>query len=357
MQMVTEYSEKQMHEIGARIKFARRARGLNQGQLCDRARIPSIKIVSKYELGLDIPRGERLTLICKALGVTEHYILEGETMAMSVSETVKKPQLVTAIQPVETKEPDGVEESAKPEEPKKKAFSYVDKRTTYVWPNCEKLKELRMKHKLSQADVALLCGIEAKSKTGLKSTISLWETGRSRIAPSHLRILSEYYSVPYDELVDAERTKNNPVTIAVGNLYNTPAMKKHREKLEAEQQKEEVTMVKEPETKPEPAPIQHVQNIPERAEDYFCKNVKYYVNKREIKDEVFEDACGCDIGFMDEVIRHSYKIPLTVTLKIARLLDMSIEELVSDTSAMEIEKEIAEYEAKIRELRKQMGMK
>lgn len=104
MPVYSKYTEEQMRGIGRRIKFARKERGLNQGQLCERARIPSTNVVSKFELGLDVPKGERLKLIADALGVSEDYIIKGEgkDMAMSTKQTRKQEQVeeVESVEPV-----------------------------------------------------------------------------------------------------------------------------------------------------------------------------------------------------------------------------------------------------------------
>ena len=99
--------------------------------------------------------------------------------------------------------------------------------------------------------------------------------------------------------------------------------------------------------------------IPVNAEQIFCKNVKFYLADRGINQAAFEKKIvGPESGggYLDHVIAHGPKIPLNIACQIARELDMSIEELVTDNTALKVEREIEEYERRIRELKRKIGM-
>lgn len=209
MPVYSKYTEEQMRGIGHRIKFARRARGLNQGQLCERARIPSTKIVSNFELGLDVPKGNRLKLIADALGVSEEYIIDGkkeeDTMAMSTKQTKQaKIEAVEPVGPIAKVQVQDTADTAKedmpadmPAEEVKAAPAKVQKAKTsasktkkaktsrsktkkakakakasgitvrrksgYVWPNSDRLVELRRQGGLSITEIADFCGVTWQS--------------------------------------------------------------------------------------------------------------------------------------------------------------------------------------------------
>lgn len=63
--------------LGPRLRATRRAAGLSQQQLADRAGL-SVSAVSKAEQGLTDPRGPTLEALARALGVTEADLSGGK---------------------------------------------------------------------------------------------------------------------------------------------------------------------------------------------------------------------------------------------------------------------------------------
>ena len=354
MQACSKFTDEQMRDIGHRIKFARRKRGLNQGQLCDRARIPSIKIVSKFELGLDVPKGERLRLIADALGVTENYIIEGEGEKMAMNTQVKKvePVMPATEAPVQAKtvvvkEEPPADVSAKDDKTnaapaktvkakaaKTKAAKAktkakekaLRKKAGYVWPNSEKMKELRQQGGLSITEIADFCGLTWQS-------VKNWETQKNKVSLHDAAKLAGLYGVTVDEIV---LLKEEQKTILAAAPITAQAPKK------------ENTVLVLPKKQEPAVPLE----IPENPEEMFCKNVRYFAVKKGCSDKEFENAVGCELSFFEDVQKDgwNWKLPLGVVLKTAGFLGKTVEELVCEKKAVEIEAMAAEYERKAREV-------
>lgn len=377
MPVYSKYTEEQMRGIGHRIKFARRARGLNQGQLCERARIPSTKIVSNFELGLDVPKGNRLKLIADALGVSEEYIIDGkkeDAMAMSTEQTrqVKneavEPVKSIAEVPVQdtadtakedmpadmsaeeakaapakaqkaktsaskTKKAKTSKSKTKKTKAKAKASGITARRKSgYVWPNSDRLVELRRQGELSITEIADFCGVTWQS-------VKNWEVQKYKISMYDAAKLAGLYGVSVDEIALLKEEQK-------AQLAAVPAAEPVRRK--------ENTTAALPKKQEQAAPLE----LPENPEEMFCRNVKYFLSQKGCSDKEFEDAVGCDPSFFDDVQKDSWnwKLPLAVVLKTARFLGRTVEELVCDRKAAEIEAMAAEYERKARELRKMIGV-
>ena len=235
MPVYSKYTEEQMRGIGHRIKFARRARGLNQGQLCERARIPSTKIVSNFELGLDVPKGNRLKLIADALGVSEEYIIDGkkeeDAMAMSTKQTRQvKFEAVEPVEPIAEVPVQDTADTVKEDMPadmpaeevkaapakaqkaktsasktkkaktsksktkKAKASEITARRKSgYVWPNSDRLVELRQQGELSITEIADFCGVTWQS-------VKNWEVQKYKISMHDAAKLAGLYGVSVDEI-------------------------------------------------------------------------------------------------------------------------------------------------------------
>jgi transcriptional regulator with XRE-family HTH domain len=376
--IITKYSKEQMKEIGQRIKTARMEHGLSQGQLCERARIPSTKIVSKFELGLDVPKDDRLKKIADTLHVSAEYILDGDTteknrkeaaMAMgtkqieagpeaetavehseqSVEETGEVPAVEQAVehseQPVEeTREASSATSDNHVKKPKtakaaksrkktkgkrsKASDSAVRKKSGYAWPKSDRLMELREQGGFTLKEIADFCGLTRQS-------VVYWESQRNKISLYDAAKLAELYGVSVDELVfmkkeQAEQLASEPAAATA------PAVTAQPEKQE------------------QAAPLE----IPENPEEMFCRNVRYFLSQKGCSDQEFEAAVGCEPSFFDDVQKDgwNWKIPLGVVLRTASFLGKTVEELVCDTKAAEIEAMAVEYERKARELRQMIGI-
>lgn len=372
MPVYSKYTEERMRGIGHRIKFARRARGLNQGQLCERARIPSTKIVSNFELGLDVPKGNRLKLIADALGVSEEYIIDGkkeeDTMAMSTKQTKQaKIEAVEPVGPIAKVQVQDTADTAKedmpadmPAEEVKAAPAKVQKAKTsasktkkaktsrsktkkakakakasgitvrrksgYVWPNSDRLVELRRQGGLSITEIADFCGVTWQS-------VKNWEVQKYKISMHDAAKLAGLYGVSVDEIALLNEEQKAQLTAA-------PAAEPVRRK--------ENTAAALPKKQEQAAPLE----LPDNPEEMFCRNVKYFLSQKGCSDKEFEDVVGCDPSFFDDVQKDSWnwKLPLAVVLKTAGFLGRTVEELVCDKKAAEIEAMAAEYERKAREV-------
>lgn len=370
MPVYSKYTEEQMRGIGRRIKFARKERGLNQGQLCERARIPSTNVVSKFELGLDVPKGERLKLIADALGVSEDYIIKGEgkDMAMSTKQTRKQEQVeeVESVEPVAEVPVQDMTDAAKedmpanaPEEnkteavpartpkaktaktkaPKAKASKSkakaakartkedaLRKKAGYAWPNADRMKMLRQQGGLSITEIADFCGVSWQS-------VKNWEDQKYRVSLHDAAKLAGLYGVNIEEIVLLKEEQK-------AQLATVPT--------EAPVPRKENTVMVLPKKQEPVASLE----IPENPEEMFCRNVKYFLAKKGCSDKEFEDAVGCEPSFFDDAQKDgwNWKLPLAVVLKTAEFLGKTVEELVCDRKAAEIEAMAAEYERKAREV-------
>ena len=358
MPVYSKYTEEQMRGIGRRIKFARKERGLNQGQLCERARIPSIKVVSKFELGLDVPKGERLKLIADALGVSEDYIIKGEDdMAMNTKDKaveIVEPVTEVPVQdtadaakedtPADTPAEESKAETAPAKTPKAKAAKSkakaakarakedtLRKKAGYAWPNADRMKMLRQQGGLSITEIADFCGVTWQS-------VKNWEDQKYRVSLHDAAKLAGLYGVNIEEIVLLKEEQK-------AQLATVPT--------EAPVPRKENTVMVLPK-KQEPAAS---LEIPENPEEMFCRNVKYFLAKKGCSDKEFENFVGCEPSFFDDAQKDgwNWKLPLAVVLKTAEFLGKTVEELVCDRAAAEIEAMAAEYERKARELRKMLG--
>ena len=96
--------------------------------------------------------------------------------------------------------------------------------------------------------------------------------------------------------------------------------------------------------------------IPVNAEQIFCKNVKYYISERSLDEKTFLEKVGAAEGYLDDVIKHNFKIPMAVILKIGRELGVPVEDLATDNKASQIEQEIMAMEKRIAELKAKIGV-
>lgn len=372
MPVYSKYTEEQMRGIGHRIKFARRARGLNQGQLCERARIPSTKIVSNFELGLDVPKGNRLKLIADALGVSEEYIIDGkkeeDAMAMSTKQTRQvKIEAVEPVKPITEVPVQDTADIAKEDMPadmsaeevkaapaktqkaktsvsktkkaktsksktnkakaKAKASEITARRKSgYVWPNSDRLVELRRQGELSITEIADFCGVTWQS-------VKNWEVQKYKISMHDAAKLAGLYGVSVDEIALLKEEQK-------AQLAAAPAAEPVRRK--------ENTAAALPKKQEPAGPLE----LPENPEEMFCRNVKYFLAKKGCSDKEFENFVGCEPSFFDDAQKDgwNWKLPLAVVLKTAEFLGKTVEELVCDRKAAEIEAMAAEYERKAREV-------
>ena len=334
--MTTKYSPLQMSEIGKHLKEARLSMKLSQGQVCYKARIPSIKVLSKFELGQDVPKGERLKNLAKVLGVTEDYILEGEKMIEL--KPIKAVSVTPEEKTVEVKPEETLKMTLEATEPVKsisvrkslnhRSKSTDDNRWDYLWIKGDVFRKLRKDANLSNKEVAEFFGIT-------ETAIWHWDNGKKRMAPTHIRMFCELVGVTEDILIDKERNEKEPVD------------RKNQTHLPNPKTKIVVTLEED---------IPMITEIPENAEQQFVKNVRYYIHLRGLNEKEFIEKIGGEEGYFDIVLKHNTKIPLSCLIKIGRELGFSIEDLVFDESAKKVENEILEMERKIRDLRAQIGM-
>lgn len=331
-------SKTNAEEIGRRIKEARLNRGFSQWQLCQRLGFKSTKVLAGYETGR-YPISEDLIKRCaKALNVTEDYILEGEKMAMSSVSTVpKKPEIAVVKPSVVTGE-------LVPEDVAKPKPKYAANRNEYVWIHGDVLSENMKKAHMTNKEAAELVGANNAS------TVNAWRRGHNRLYKGWAKIFCEYFGITMDELVDKERNESEPQKW-VNNLPNNK--KKHKE--EAVNPTTPITVTMEEKPMPELVTVND-RPIPANAEQVFCKNVKYYISERGLDEKTFLEKVGAAEGYLDDVIKHNFKIPMAVILKIGRELGISVEELATDNKAAIVEAEILELEKRMKDLRAMIGI-
>lgn len=325
-------------EIGKRLKDARLERGFSQWQLCQKLGFKSTRILAKYENGT-FPMPEDLVARCaKELGVAADYILEGEKMAMNTITMVPKPQIAVV-------KPDVVIPEKEEETEKKRTakYSYSCKRTDYIWIRGDVLSENMKKAHLTNKEAAILVGAHNQE------VVNGWRRGKNRINPEWAKILCEYFGITMDELVDKERNEKEPNKI----LSSIPPQLRKKEAESNETIKEEPK--KEETAMPELVTVSD-RPIPVNAEQIFCKNVKFYISERKLDENKFLEKVGASEKYLDDVIKHNYKIPMAVTLRIARELGISVEDLATDDKAFKIEQEILELEKRMKDLRAMIGI-
>ena len=338
--MVKTYSKEEIAAIGARLKEARLKRGLSQWQLCRKVGLKDVHILSGYEIGRFPIKEKLVQKFAKELGVTTNYILEGEKeMAMSSvvvkKEETKVPQVIADAVPK-------TEETAE-----KETNTYAGKRKDYVWMKGDVFKENYIKSKLRPVELSELLNMR---KTTATSAYRKWFNNENRIHISYVNILAEYFGISPDELIDKERNEREPV-----NLNGGPGRgRKWTDDKDPSPTTPIVVTMEAPNDIPQ---TEEKKPIPINAEQAFVQNVKYYISKNNLDEGDFLEKIGAEDGFFDLVIKHNVKIPLAVVIKIARELDMSVEDLVFDDGARKITEEIMAMEKRMAELKAMIGMK
>ena len=340
--MVKAYSKEEIVAIGARLKEARLKRGLSQWQLCRKVGLKDVHILSGYEIGRFPIKEKLVQKFAKELGVTTNYILEGEKeMAMS-SVTVKKEEVKV---PEVIAEPVAKEVITEPV--KKHPHAYVGKRKDYVWMKGDVFEENYIKSKLRPVELAELLNMNKQTAT---ATYKKWFKGENRIYISYINILAEYFGISPDDLIDKERNEREPIICNGGPGRG----RTWTDKKDPSPTTPIVVTMEAPKDIPQ---AEEKKPIPINAEQAFVQNVKYYISKNNLDEGDFLEKIGAEDGFFDLVIKHNVKIPLAVVLKIARELDMSVEDLVFDDSARKITEEILAMEKRMAELKAMIGMK
>lgn len=395
MQMKTEYSTEKMREIGARIKEARRKRGLNQGQLCDRVRVPSIKVISKYELGLDVPKGDRLEKIAKTLNVTVDYLLNGDREENAATEHAAVPAVPGYIE-AEKPETQADEKVAKKAEcitddisltepsvvPVQEQIAVRETRAVkseYLYPDDKALKKYRRKSNLEVEDIADLCGVS-------KWTVKSWERGQRRFLRKDAELLAELYGIQPDALIKKESEENTSdyvqhekqasVHALAGNTVKKkdmggPVHSGHGkaggtllpEPAGEQQQKPSAPKAEHPyiPAKGNETTIIHTSpkslfEIPENPRERFCRNTIFHASEMGVPKEEFEKNVGRPLDYFQEVLQSGEKIPLDVLLKTAGFLGKSIEELSCGEDAEMVKKQIMDIEQQLRALKEKIGV-
>ena len=191
---------------------------------------------------------------------------------------------------------------------------------------------LRQQGGLSIKEIADFCGLSGQS-------IKNWEDQKSRVSLYDAAKLAGLYGVNIEEIVLLKKEQKE-------HLATEPA--------KAQFSKNENTVLVLPKKQEPAGPLE----LPENPEEMFCRNVKYFLAKKGCSDKEFEHFVGCEPSFFDDAKKDgwNWKLPLAVVLKTAEFLGKTVEELVCDRKAAEIEAMAAEYERKARELRKMLGV-
>ena len=189
-------------ECGKRLKEARLKRGLSQGQICENARIPAIRVLSQFESGANSPKMDRLQAICRAIGVDVEYILNG----------VKKDEVSRHV-----------------EEHKKESLlfpgSSVGERLTYI----------RKKNGLSRSFLSEFVGISS-------TMLCRYETGKNQLSELRLGDFAALYSckvgnlVSDEELAEIRRYDRDPGVIQARRAQEI--YKEQREAVKAKKEKQ-----------------------------------------------------------------------------------------------------------------------
>lgn len=162
---------------GKRLKQRRMACGLSQGQLCQEARIPGIRILAQFECGSNSPKQDRFEAICRALGV-------------EASEILNPPQEITveAVEAVDSEQddPGAVSESTD-----------AAQTAPVLFPGNsvgERLRFIREKNNLSRSFVAEFISVSG-------AMVGRYENGLNMISEKGLKTFAELYSCDVMELV------------------------------------------------------------------------------------------------------------------------------------------------------------
>ena len=162
-------------DAGKRVKQARMAKHWEQGQLCEKARIPGRNVLAAIENGSRPPKAERLEEIAKALGVDADWLVHGdpepEVIDVQATEIIEAPT------------------TAKPED--------------VLFPGStvgERLKYARTQAGLSAALVGGVLGI---SDVSIRNN----EEGRTRIPYSRLEACAREYGCKVENLATVDECK------------------------------------------------------------------------------------------------------------------------------------------------------
>ena len=94
---------------------------------------------------------------------------------------------------------------------KNEGTKYADGLQSYVWMKADMFKQAIAKNDLSYKDIAELLGLRSLGN------VYNWCKGTIRISPKHLKMLSDYFGISEDDLIDHERNKKEPVKTKGGN--------------------------------------------------------------------------------------------------------------------------------------------
>lgn len=197
---------------GQRLKKKRMECGLSQGQLCQEARIPGIRILSQFECGANSPKQDRFEAICKALGITASEILDG-----TGAETVET-DVISEV-------PDSKqEESAAPEStnPVQDGFELFPGNSVG-----ERLRFARERNNLSRTFVAEFISVSG-------AMVGRYEGGLNMISEKGLRTFAELYSCSVENLATEEELaairQHDADPVVIRNRGNQSGQKKSTKK-------------------------------------------------------------------------------------------------------------------------------
>lgn len=195
---------------GKRLKQRRMACGLSQGQLCQEARIPGIRILAQFECGSNSPKQDRFEAICRALGV-------------EASEILNPPQEITveAVEAVDSEQddPGAVSESTD-----------AAQTAPVLFPGNsvgERLRFIREKNNLSRSFVAEFISVSG-------AMVGRYENGLNMISEKGLKTFAELYSCDVMELVTPNELEairqHDADPVVIRNRGNQSGQKKSTKK-------------------------------------------------------------------------------------------------------------------------------
>lgn len=381
--------KQQMIEVGERVRAARIKKGLMPQGLCKRAGFPSVEALSALEAGNYLPCESRMNALAAALCVDARELMGEEfdlpedanhtvpTEESTNTGTVEKPMITPASLKLMREELGfgqraaaklcGVGqtmisfwENEKKEFPADKMeflYQYYKgamasgkmRKERFFTLNKERIQALRNSEHISQKEAAELLGVS-------RSMYCLWENGKRRIKTSYVKVLSEYFNVPAQELVN-ERWEETEIVVTLPDMDEIervePVPAEAGEKQDGEVPALTVSINQgKAAVKKGPA-----GNVPEDPEKAFCRNVLSYMEGNGISEETFEAAVGTRMDDFRQTAKTGGKLELGTILKAAGFFGKSVEEIVSDDNQhAALLKEREELMARATQLKKILGM-
>lgn len=384
--------KQQMIEVGERVRAARIKKGLMPQGLCKRAGFPSVEALSALEAGNYLPCESRMNALAAVLCVDakelmgeefdlpEDANMTGHTVPAEESTntgTVEKAMITPASLKL-MREELGIGQRTAAKlcgvgqtmisfwENEKKIFpadkmeflyqyykgamaSGKKQKERFFTLNKERIQALRNSEHLSQKEAVELLGVS-------NSMYCLWENGKRRIKTSYVKVLSEYFNVPAQELVK-ERWEEAEIVVTLPDMDEIervePVPAEADEKQDGEVPALTVSISQE-KTADKKVPA---GNVPEDPEKAFCRNVLSYMEGSGVSEETFEAAVGTRMDDFRQTAKTGGKLELGTILKAAGFFGKSVEEIVSDDNQhAALLKEREELMARAAQLKKILGM-